>query len=67
VPLAPLLEQLEPARIQLPVQPLDEVERLAGEDLLGDGGAQNWASSVDPTSASVELSPPLTALATRSK
>jgi hypothetical protein len=71
VPLRPSREQLEPARVQLTVELLDERERLTGEDLLRDGAqscfAQNWASSVELASARVELSPLLTALATRSK
>jgi hypothetical protein len=71
MPLGPSREQLEPARVQLAVELLDERERLPGEDLLRDGAqnrvTQNWASSVEPASARVELSPLLTALATRSK
>ena len=67
VPLASLLEQLEASRIQLAVEAPDEVERLAGEDVIDDGGAQNCSSSVEPTSASVELSPPLTVSITASK
>jgi hypothetical protein len=66
MPLVPALEQLQPARVQLAVEARDEVDRLAGEDLLRDG-AQNCASSVEPKRASVELPPPLTAFATRSK
>ena len=59
----------------------DEVERLGREDarLVGrgdgrgrdgahaTGAASNWASSVEPLSASVELSPPVTASSTASK
>jgi hypothetical protein len=76
MPLGPRREELEPARVQLAVELLDERDRLTGQDLLRDGAqsrvaqncvAQNWASSVEPTSASVEVSPLLTALATRSK
>ena len=71
MPLGSRREELEAAWVQLAVELLDEGERVAGQDLLRDGAqscvAQNWASSVEPTSASVELSPLLTALATRSK
>ncbi len=68
----PALEQLEPARVQLSVELLDERDRLPGEDVLGGGRAHaaasrsNCASSVEPLSASVELSGE-TACATRSK
>jgi hypothetical protein len=73
-------ELLAPA-VELAVQRDDEVERLGREDTrlvgrgdgdgLGDahgtGAASNCASSVEPLSASVELSPPLTASRTASK
>ena len=79
LPLVPPLEQLAPPRIQLAVQARDEVERLAGEDLLVGRGEDlhvgqrahtvsfvNCASSVEPLSASVSLSG-ATACVTRSK
>ena len=65
LPLAASLEELEPRRVQLAVELRDELERFRAENVRvcgGEelGGAQdrvNWASSVEPESASVELSP----------
>jgi hypothetical protein len=67
VPVAAPFEQLEPSRVQLAVEVRDEVDRFAGEDLPADRAGQNCASSVEPASASVELSPLETACATLSK
>ena len=71
LPLLPRLEQLEPPRIELAVEPLDERETLARQRLLDDAHASacsfvNCASSVEPLSASVSLSGE-TACVTRSK
>ena len=79
--LRPREQELLPPTGELALQRDDEVERLRSEDarLVGcvdDGardGAQrytaasNCASSVEPLSASVELSPPVTASSTASK
>ena len=60
-------QELEPPRVELAVEALDERERIAAEDLLGRrDGHQNCASSVLPVSASVDESGE-TACATRSK
>jgi hypothetical protein len=79
LPFPPQLEELTAPRIQLAVQPRDQVERLAREDRLvgrredlhvGErthtASFANWASSVEPLSASVSLSG-ATARVTRSK
>ena len=71
LPLLARLEQLEPPRIELAVEPLDERETFARQGLLGDAHAGacsfvNCASSVEPLSASVSLSGE-TACVTRSK
>ena len=77
--LVPQFEQLAAPRIQLTMEARDELEALAREYFLV-GGSQdlhfgershtgsfaNWASSVEPLSASVSLSG-ATACATRSK
>ena len=72
-------EQCEPLGVQLAVEPLDEAERGRREDLPVAGRVNldsrrhqaaadsNCSSSVEPRSASVEDSPPLTISATRSK
>ena len=74
-------EQLLTPVAELTLERHDEVERLGGEDarLVGRGydsvgrrahamrAASNWASSVEPLSARVELSPPVTASSTASK
>ena len=65
LPLVASLEELEPDRVQLAMELRDEVERLRAENVRVGvreefGCAQdleNWASSVEPESASVELSP----------
>ncbi len=65
LPLAASLEELEPRRVQLAVELGDELERFraenvrvcGGEELEGAQDRVNWASSVEPESASVELSP----------
>jgi hypothetical protein len=57
---APLVEQLEAERPELAVQLLDELQ------LLPLRYARNWASSVEPFSASVDASGD-TACVTRSK
>ena len=81
LPLRPSEEQLLAASRELALERDDEVERLRGEDarLVGRGdrgighrahatrASSNWASSVEPLSASVELSPPVTASSTASK
>ncbi len=59
-------EQLEPPRVELAVELLDEREALARENVLGDAAHANCASSVEPLSASVSLSGE-TACVTRSK
>ena len=76
LPLAASFQQLEPGRVELVVQAFDEAERGRREDLpvagrqnleLHAASESNCASSVEPRSASVEDSPPLTISATRSK
>src|SRR5439155_17412901 len=68
LPLLPPLEQVEAGRVQLAVQERDELACLLAEDLLSHerDHAANWASSVDPFSASVDESGD-TAWVTRSK
>ena len=77
----PREQELLSATAELPFERDDEVERLGREDArvircgngrVGDGAqrymaASNCASSVEPLSASVELSPPETAPSTASK
>ena len=82
--LRPRLEQLEAPAAELPLERLDEVERLRRQNpglvraVENDARAQcggahavildsNCASSVEPLSASVELSPPVIASSTESK
>ena len=65
LPLAAPLEEREPDRVQLAVELRDELEGLRrenvrdwrGENLERAQDRVNWASSVEPESASVELSP----------
>ena len=68
---APPLEELRARGLELMLEALDERERLGREDgRVGgrrDGTHANCASSVEPVRARVELSPPETACATRSK
>ena len=64
LPLAAVLQQLEPGGVQLAVEAVDEVERLARENCTCQ--AVNCASSVEPFRARVEASGD-TACVTRSK
>jgi hypothetical protein len=69
VPLPPVGEQLEPGRVQRAVEAGDEVPCVRRQDVVARSAHAVWncASSVEPVSASVELTPPLTACMTASK
>ncbi len=73
LPLGAGREQLEPFCAEFTLEALDEAERLRRQDVLACGSEDlrhacvNCASSVEPFSASVELSPPVTASSTLSK
>ena len=72
LPLGAGGEQLEPLAAELAVEALDERERLLRQDVSrleqpAHAAGANCASSVEPSSARVELSPPVTASSTPSK
>ena len=77
-PLVAAAQQLQAGRVQGAMEALDEVESLPRQNLVDrvkrrhardsrPHACSNCSASVDPSSASVEDSPPLTIVATRSK